>query len=114
MRCGSQGREDIFEWWTGPGAACRGSRLIPTFANGAPAFAQYKRSTSGDGFDPWAIQVLEISDGRIVDFTFFLDTARLFPLFGLPLHLDRLEVSTWNTGFGWEVVHVVAKSTMWN
>ena len=83
-----QGREDIFAWWTGPGAACRGSRLIPTFANGAPAFAQYKRSTSGDGFDPWAIQVLEISGGRIVDFTFFLNTARLFPLFGLPLHLD--------------------------
>jgi hypothetical protein len=29
-----------------------------------------------------------MSGGRIVDFTFFLDTARLFPLFGLPLHLD--------------------------
>lgn len=83
-----QGRSDIFAWWTGPGAACRGSRLLPIIANGAPAFAQYKRATSGDGFDPWAIQVLEISGGRIVDFTFFLDTARLFPLFGLPLHLD--------------------------
>jgi RNA polymerase sigma-70 factor (ECF subfamily) len=83
-----QGRSDIFAWWTGPGAACRGSRLIPTVANGGPAFAQYKVSTSGPGFDPWAIQVLEISGGRIVDFTFFLDTARLFPLFGLPLHLD--------------------------
>jgi RNA polymerase sigma-70 factor (ECF subfamily) len=82
------GREDIFAWWTGPGAACRGSRLIPIIANGAPAFAQFKRSPSGDGFDPWAIQVLEIAEGRIVDFTFFLDTARLFPLFGLPLHLE--------------------------
>ena len=83
-----QSRNDIFAWWTGPGAACRGSRLIPTIANGAPAFAQYKRAASGDGYDPWAIQVLEMSGGRIVDFTFFLDTARLFPLFGLPLHLD--------------------------
>jgi RNA polymerase sigma-70 factor (ECF subfamily) len=83
-----EGREDIFAWWIGPGAACRGSRLIPTIANGAPAFAQYKRAASGDGYDPWAIQVLEVSGGRIVDFTFFLDTARLFPLFGLPLHLD--------------------------
>ena len=83
-----QGRSDIFAWWTGPGAGCRGSRLIPTTANGATAFGQYKPSTSGGGYDPWAIQVLEISGGRIVDITFFLDTARLFPLFGLPLHLD--------------------------
>lgn len=83
-----RGRIDIFEWWTGPGAGCRGSRLLPIVANGAPAFAQYKPSPSGTGFDPWAIQVLEVSGGRIVDFTFFLDTARLFPLFGLPLHLE--------------------------
>ena len=32
--------------------------------------------------------VPEVSDGRIVEFTFFLDTDRLFPLFGLPLRLD--------------------------
>jgi RNA polymerase sigma-70 factor (ECF subfamily) len=32
--------------------------------------------------------VLEISDGRIVEFTFFLDTARVFPLFGLPPRLE--------------------------
>ena len=38
--------------------------------------------------DPWALQVLEISDGRIAEFTFFLDTERLFPLFGLPPRLD--------------------------
>ena len=39
-------------------------------------------------FDPWALQVLEIEDGRIVEFTFFLDTAAVFPLFGLPARLD--------------------------
>jgi RNA polymerase sigma-70 factor, ECF subfamily len=83
------GRDDIFAWWVGPGAACRGSRVIPTVsANGAPAFGQYKPSTSGSGFEPWALQVLEIEDGRIVELTFFLDTARLFPLFGLPSRLD--------------------------
>jgi RNA polymerase sigma-70 factor (ECF subfamily) len=82
------GREDIFRWWVGPGAGCRGSRVIPTVAaNGAPAFGQYKPSANGEGYDPWALQVLEIADGRIVELTFFLDTARIFPLFGLP---DRL------------------------
>jgi RNA polymerase sigma-70 factor (ECF subfamily) len=83
------GRKDIFAWWFGPGIGCRGSRVIPTVAaNGSPAFGQYKPSESGTGFDPWALQVLEIADGRIVEFTFFLDTDRLFPLFGLPPHLD--------------------------
>jgi hypothetical protein len=32
--------------------------------------------------------VLEIKDGRFVELSFFLDTARLFPLFGLPAALD--------------------------
>jgi len=83
------GRDDIFTWWFGPGIGCKGSRVIPTVsANGSPAFGQYKPSESGEGFDPWALQVLEISDGRIAELTFFLDTERIFPLFGLPLHLD--------------------------
>jgi RNA polymerase sigma-70 factor, ECF subfamily len=83
------GRDDIFEWWLGPGIGCRGSRVIPTVAaNGSPAFGQYKPSGSGSGFDPWALQVLEVSDGRIVELTFFLDTDRVFPLFGLPPRLD--------------------------
>jgi RNA polymerase sigma-70 factor, ECF subfamily len=83
------GREDILRWWLGPGAGCRGSRLIPTVAaNGSPAFGQYRPSASGSGYDPWALQVLEIADGRIVEFTFFLDTDRVFPLFGLPPRLE--------------------------
>ena len=41
-------------------------------------------SATGGGYEPWALQVLEISDGRIVGLTFFLDTDELFPLFGLP------------------------------
>ncbi|MDX6411123.1 MAG: polymerase sigma-70 factor, subfamily [Gaiellaceae bacterium] len=83
------GRDDIFEWWFGPGIGCKGSRVIPTVAaNGSPAFGQYKPSESGDGYDPWALQVLEVSDGRIVEFTFFLDTDAVFPRFGLPAHLD--------------------------
>jgi RNA polymerase sigma-70 factor (ECF subfamily) len=82
------GRDDIFAWWVGPGAACRGSRVLPTVAaNGSPAFGQYKPSPSG-GFDPWALQVLEVVDGRIAELTFFLSTDTIFPLFGLPPRLD--------------------------
>ena len=82
------GRDDIFAWWLGPGIGCRGSRVIPVVsANGSPAFGQYKPSPNG-GYDPWALQVLELSEGRIVELTFFLDTKRIFPLFGLPAHLD--------------------------
>ena len=83
------GRDDIFAWWVGPGAGCRGSRVIPTVAaNGSPAFGQYKPSETGEGYEPWALQVLEISDGRIVELTFFLGTETIFPLFGLPARLD--------------------------
>jgi RNA polymerase sigma-70 factor, ECF subfamily len=83
------GRDDILSWWVGRGAGCRGSRVIPTIAaNGSPAFGQYKPSETGPGYDPWALQVLEISNGRIAEFTFFLDTDAVFPLFGLPAHLD--------------------------
>ena len=82
------GRDDVLSWWFGPGIGCQGSRILrPESANGMPTFGQYKPSPNG-GYDPWALQVLELKDGRIVEFTFFLDTARLFPLFGLPLHLD--------------------------
>jgi RNA polymerase sigma-70 factor (ECF subfamily) len=83
------GRDDIFAWWVGPGAGCRGSRLVPaTAANGAPAFGQYKPRAVADGYQPWALQVLEIEDGRIVELTFFLETETVFPLFGLPLVLE--------------------------
>jgi len=82
------GREDIFAWWFGPGIGCRGSRVISAIsANGMPTYGQYKPSPRG-GHEPWALQVIELSDGRIADITFFLDTARLFPLFGLPPRLD--------------------------
>ena len=67
-------------------SACRGSRLVATAANGSPAFAHYKPHPDG-GFAAWALQVLEISDGRIGEYHCFLDTERIFPVFGLPLRL---------------------------
>src|SRR4051794_6103903 len=78
-----RGRDDIFTWWFGPGIGCEGSRMVPTVsANGSPAFGQYKPAENGDGHEPWALQVLEIAGGKVVDMTFFLDTKRVFPLFG--------------------------------
>jgi RNA polymerase sigma-70 factor (ECF subfamily) len=78
---------DIVDWCLGPGIGCRGSRLLPVQANGSPAFGQYKPGANGR-LEPWSIQVLELSADRISGITFFLDTARFFPLFGLPDHLD--------------------------
>ena len=79
--------EDIVTWCLGPGIGCRGSRLVPTNANGSPAFGQYKPGPNGE-LQPWSLQVLELSDGRISGITFFLDTERFFPLFGLPLRCE--------------------------
>ena len=82
-----RGRADILRFWAGPGAGCRGSRLVPTVANGLPAFGQYRPSPAG-GYEPWSLQVIRVSGGRIVEFSMFLDTDSLFPLFGLPARLE--------------------------
>jgi RNA polymerase sigma-70 factor (ECF subfamily) len=82
------GRDNLMTWWFGPGIQCAGSRVIPAgAANGSPAFGQYKPAEGG-GYEAWALQVLELRDGRVAEFTFFLDVAELFPLFGLPARLD--------------------------
>ena len=82
-----RGHADIRGWFLGPGIGCRGSRLVPTAANGSPAFAQYRASPDGR-HEAWALQVLEIHDGAVVGLTAFLDTQRWFPMFGLPRRLD--------------------------
>ncbi|MFF5483602.1 sigma-70 family RNA polymerase sigma factor [Streptomyces sp. NPDC012935] len=82
------GVKDITGFMTTLGAPCADSRLLPVQVNGLPGFAQYKPDPEAGGFTPWAVQVLEVSDGRITGFHCFLDTKRWFPLFGLPLHLE--------------------------
>jgi RNA polymerase sigma-70 factor (ECF subfamily) len=83
------GRDDIFTWFLGPGIGCRDSRLIPVHAaNGTMAWGQYKPSESGSGYDPWSLHVVELGDGGVAELTYFLDTDRLFPLFGLPPRLE--------------------------
>lgn len=83
-----RGRDDVLAFWIGPGAACAGSKLIPVSANGCMAFGQYRPSGPGGRHEPWALQVLEFFGGQIAEFTAFLDTDALFPLFGLPMSLN--------------------------
>lgn len=84
-----QGHDNIVGWMLGVGSVCRGSRLVPTIANGSPAFAHYHPAEDGNGHTPWALMVIEIADGRITGINSFLDTERWFPLFGLPPRLAK-------------------------
>jgi ketosteroid isomerase-like protein len=56
-------------------------RLVPTSANGQPAFACYQ--DAGAGFRLGAITVLTVRDGRIAEISGFLDPA-LHAATGLP------------------------------
>ncbi|MBX3184660.1 MAG: sigma-70 family RNA polymerase sigma factor [Polyangiaceae bacterium] len=80
------GPDEIHRWLLGPGAGCRGSRLVATEACGSPAFAQYRSAPQG-GHAAWALIVLELSEERITGWNAFLDVERLFPRFSLPLVL---------------------------
>ncbi|MEU2492937.1 sigma-70 family RNA polymerase sigma factor [Streptomyces sp. NPDC007883] len=83
-----RGHDDIVGWMLGVGEVCRGSKLVATVANGSPAFAQYHPRQDGEGYEPWALIVLEVAGGRIGAMDFYLDTKRWFPLFGLPERLS--------------------------
>lgn len=82
-----RGKPDIAAWFLGTGIGCKGSRVVPTVANGSPAYGQYRCDPAG-GHGAWALGVLEIRDGKIAGINSFLDVQRLFPLFDLPLRLE--------------------------
>lgn len=82
-----RGPAAIKAWFLGRGVGCRGSRLVPTAANGLPAFGQYRPGGPGEPHRPWSLVVLELSGDRIAAMNHFLDTATLFPRFGLPPEL---------------------------
>jgi RNA polymerase sigma-70 factor, ECF subfamily len=80
-----RGRDDIATWMLGPGAECRGSKVMATEANGSPAVAQW-RPTSDGGFAPWALHVLEVTDGKVAHISSFLNLDNeLFLKLGLPV-----------------------------
>jgi RNA polymerase sigma-70 factor (ECF subfamily) len=80
-----QGPDEITSFMLGTGAKCEGSRVLPTWANGGPAAAIY--NAAPDGYAPWAIVVLDVSEGRIAGLHHFL-YPELFAAFGLPPRLD--------------------------
>ena len=82
------GHDDIVEWMMGPGHQCEGSRLVPVAANGSIAFGQYRASGPKGEHEPWGLVIIESKDGQVSGINTFLDTASLFPLFGLPPSLD--------------------------
>ena len=83
-----RGNADITAWMMEPTPSqCAGSVMMPTGANGVPGWGQYKPDPDG-GYEPWALQVHEVSGGKLSRLTFFLNTPALFPLFGLPPHVD--------------------------
>ena len=83
-----RGRDEILAFWQTQGAACAGSRLSPPWPTASRPSGSTGRSTTGRRPRPWALQILDIVDGELVELSFFLDTETLFPLFGLPLHLE--------------------------
>jgi RNA polymerase sigma-70 factor (ECF subfamily) len=66
------------------GGEARGRwRLLPTVANGQPAFACYCRTTPGGPHEAFGLHVLTLRDGLVGDIVAFLDPSLLEP-FGLP------------------------------
>jgi len=80
------GPVEVSSWLLGPGIGCRGSRLVATTANGCAAFGSYRPDPAG-GHTPFALQVIETSGGQVSAIHNFL-FPDLFPVFGLPTHLD--------------------------
>ena len=58
-----RGREEVGTFMLGQGAACRGSKLIATSANGLPAFASYKPDPETGAWLPWSVTLLEAEAG---------------------------------------------------
>jgi RNA polymerase sigma-70 factor, ECF subfamily len=81
-----RGPEQVAAWLLGQGFGCKGSRLVATSANGCAAFGSYRQVGPGV-HEPFALQVLEVSGGRIVAWQNFL-YPELFPAFGLPTRLE--------------------------
>ncbi|MFB9266662.1 sigma-70 family RNA polymerase sigma factor [Bradyrhizobium erythrophlei] len=82
------GRDAIRVFFATAWQACRGMRLVPTSANGQPAFAVYARTDADPRLTANAIHVLTIEHDMIASLTLFLEPA-LFSAFGLPLVLPE-------------------------
>ncbi|HEX5609799.1 MAG TPA: sigma-70 family RNA polymerase sigma factor [Solirubrobacterales bacterium] len=87
-----RGPDQVGQFMLGPGAPCRGSKLIATRANGLPAFAGYKPDPESGAWLPWSLTILEpaMADGGaptvagVRNFLHPLLPTDLFSSFGLP------------------------------
>ncbi len=90
-----RGPEEVGTFMLGQGAACRGSKLIATSANGLPAYAGYKPDPESGSWLPWSVTLLEVgapgdsSAPTITGVHNFLAPfmPNLFASFGLPERL---------------------------
>jgi RNA polymerase sigma-70 factor, ECF subfamily len=83
-----RGAEDITSFFLEPTpSGCANSVLLPVQANGVLAWGQYKPDPAG-GYSAWALQVHEVADGKFSLLNYFLSASTIFPLFGLPPHLE--------------------------
>ncbi|MGD9704133.1 MAG: sigma-70 family RNA polymerase sigma factor [Acidimicrobiia bacterium] len=82
-----QGADQVVGWMVGPGHGCAGSKLLPVRVNGTAGFGSYKSAGPGR-WEPWALQVIEVKDGRISGHHNFL-YPELFAEFGLPAFLEQ-------------------------
>lgn len=80
------GREAIGSFFAMAWQTCGGLRLVPTAANGQPAFAVYERTDADPRWNAHSIHVLALDHDRVAALTTFLGPAgqRLFAAFGLP------------------------------
>ncbi len=77
------GRENIGTFFAAAWKTCGGLRLVPTSANGQPAFAIYEFSSADNRWNFHSIHVLTLESDAISSVTLFLDS-NLFEAFGLP------------------------------
>ena len=83
------GREAIRSFFAMAWKTCGGLRLVPTAANGQPAFAVYEYSGSDAAWQAHSIQVLTLERSAISALTLFLEP-RVFEAFGLPRTLPEV------------------------
>jgi RNA polymerase sigma-70 factor (ECF subfamily) len=77
------GREAIRAFFGAAWRTCGGLRLVPTAANGQPAFAVYEQSTADGKWHALSVHVLTLAGGAISRSTMFVE-GRIVEAFGLP------------------------------
>ena len=82
-----QGTDDIAEWFLGPGHRVQGLAAAAGRRQRHGRRSATTRPARAGGWEPLAIQVIEVAGGRIVGHHNFL-YPELFAAFGLPPHLD--------------------------